>query len=629
MTELPEGLYLSPVLHHPEGLALVTDGPALPLFLGNTPVHAFEPGWTARYAYAGFRPFTILILGHDNDAAALWIVDNNGRRCAGSVDELDPPTLAAFRLAATPIVRRLLITILEHTEPQLTGPLRCFLALPLDFRNAVARTLGSLGCPPPRHVVLDKPGAAWNAGEHAPVRREHLQTLFALPFQDRLLDTTETGRLRWTSPVDGTPAETQGSLWRDDFRFAYRFITNDGTLVCYAIVSDQLSELLGVYIPSLDVIFVRDDQALHWMNVYFGDILAWFSNLFCEYGAILAPYLQRRAGELHNIMRTAPGTHMGHQLWNELAGTSTFLDKAPGTFLPQWVVAGPLEIWGPMEQIFARLAGKIDRSSPNGAAAILKSYADGACAVRITRDYVPESLRVKLIQQVARDPVSTEIDRLIRNTGRKGPILLIGLRVENRTLVDIQAFFGNLVAFIGENIPGTILVVDGHNSDPTGRSIDSHGEFLAARTPIDVEREIVAHMQARADPHGIPVFSTIGSTINTSLAWCSRANCFFSIWGASLAKYRWVCNKPGLVISSRYNLTARHDLYIYDSPRYMENPTPLTFVDADAIEDLPEAPQLVNVGPGMASFFNFHADQDRVFTQLAAVIAKAYAPTPG
>ena len=34
-------------------------------------------------------------------------------------------------------------------------------------------------------------------------------------------------------------------------------------------------------------------------------------------------------------------------------------------------------------------------------------------------------------------------------------------------------------------------------------------------------------------------------------------------WGAGLAKYRWVCNKPGLLLTGEWNLRHREDLHIY------------------------------------------------------------------
>ena len=152
---------------------------------------------------------------------------------------------------------------------------------------------------------------------------------------------------------------------------------------------------------------------------------------------------------------------------------------------------------------------------------------------------------------------------------------------------------------------------------------------LAARSPLAVEQDIARHLRRLQVGRDITVVDTLGAGIRTSLAWCEHADVFFSFWGASLAKYRWVCNKPGLVISSRINLSGgRGDLHIYDAPEFMESPTPLAFVDADAVEDLADAPILVDVGPGNPIYFNFRIDAARVFRHLREVAERALAAGP-
>ena len=122
----------------------------------------------------------------------------------------------------------------------------------------------------------------------------------------------------------------------------------------------------------------------------------------------------------------------------------------------------------------------------------------------------------------------------------------------------------------------------------------------------------------------IKISDSIGAPISASVAWSMAADCFVSIWGASLAKYRWVCNTPGFVISSRYNLLHRIDLHIYDAPQYMEAPTPLLFADPEAIIDDPDAPQLINVAPGQASFFNFRVDESVVFPSVIELLEQSW-----
>jgi hypothetical protein len=95
------------------------------------------------------------------------------------------------------------------------------------------------------------------------------------------------------------------------------------------------------------------------------------------------------------------------------------------------------------------------------------------------------------------------------------------------------------------------------------------------------------------------------------LFWSRHARYFVAIWGAGLAKYRWLTNRPGLVVSSRWNLLHREDLHIYDSADYMEDPAPIEFIDAGLVHDMPDAPILQRyVLQDARSTANFHTDRD-------------------
>ena len=187
-------------------------------------------------------------------------------------------------------------------------------------------------------------------------------------------------------------------------------------------------------------------------------------------------------------------------------------------------------------------------------------------------------------------------------------------------MVDLVDFCEELLDRVADAFPGAILVLDGHNSGGDGRVVVSHGELDARRPPLEVERQIVRHLRRLQVGRDVMVVDTLGAPIRASLAWCEQADCFFSIWGASLAKYRWACNKPGLVVTSRWNLTHRDDLHIYDAPEFMEAPSGLAFVDADLIQDMPGAALVVDVGPGQPSFFNFDVEAEPVLSRFLALV---------
>jgi hypothetical protein len=357
-----------------------------------------------------------------------------------------------------------------------------------------------------------------------------------------------------------------------------------------------------------------------------------------EHGRALLPALARGASGFASVMRSL-GLHIGHQIWNELSGIERALATHPDA-LPDWIVlnaANGAELFGPIDQMFPELEGRVDRSLNTLHEMIDHAYRSDLFLLRITSDLVTTALRTR-IRDLA---VNSEAGRQARSAAKRmarraAPVVLFGLRVENRTLAEMKPFLDRFVAFVADRHPGAVIVFDGHNSVAGGSSgkpagiIRSHGERAGGPQPIEVERSLVAAVRDDARTLDVTVADTIGQPIASSIGWCDAADCFVSIWGASLAKYRWVCNRPGFVMTSRANLAERTDLHIYDAPRYIEDPTPMQFVSADAVTDDGDATPLVPM-PGQPLYFNFRVDEDQVLSAIGdmlAGIAPARRPVP-
>ncbi len=625
LADIASEITSEPVVLQGGVLCLRLGGRAVPLRMGTAPVESFVPGWWPAFLYTGFSPFHLLQFGSGSGEAAVWIVDADGTRLGGSVGDLTPDAREALRAAATPRVARLMDAVLQQPALSLDPQARAFLRLPEPFRHEIGQLCAASALPPVRRVVLDAAPDPWDGGWG--LDRGHVGTLLAVPFQDRLLQASEDGRLSWPSPVDGRTLAVQGSLCSDDFRFAYRLADPTRGLVCFLIVSHHHSTTLGLYLPALRLLVIRDGWAAGWLDIYVPSVAAWLVPAVCRFGHALEGYFGAGANRVASILRGWPSNHLGHQLWNELSGIDQFLRAVSGPHLPEWIVPGPgTELWGPIDRVFPQLQGRVDRSAPTVDAAVAASFETGACLVRITSEYVSAGLRASLQRSVEADPVHGEVRRVIEGRARPdAPVIVVGLRVENRTMVDLLGFCEELLEHVAAAFPGAILVLDGHNSGHDGRVIVSHGELGARRPPLDVERQIAAHLRRLQVGRDVTVVDTLGAPIRVSLAWCGQADCFFSVWGASLSKYRWACNKPGLVVTSRWNMTHRPDLHIYDAPEFMEAPSEMAFVDAESVQDDPTATLLVDVGPGQPSFFNFTVHVSRAIPQIMKTVEAAVA----
>jgi hypothetical protein len=210
---------------------------------------------------------------------------------------------------------------------------------------------------------------------------------------------------------------------------------------------------------------------------------------------------------------------------------------------------------------------------------------------------------------------------------RRRRIFVLGLRVENRTITDLETFVRNFVRLCAEVVPGCAIVLDGHNAQRGGagesRILSSHGQWSAKRQPIEVERELAAAAFEEANGRNVEIINLIGESVDRSMFWSFQADCFVAIWGAGLAKYRWVANCPGYIITSAWNRLHRPDLHIYSSHDFMDAPSEIQFVPADEIEDLPDAIQLVSFPTDQQSesYYNFAIKDHERLTFLRRYLA--------
>ena len=83
-----------------------------------------------------------------------------------------------------------------------------------------------------------------------------------------------------------------------------------------------------------------------------------------------------------------------------------------------------------------------------------------------------------------------------------------------------------------------------------------------------------------------------------------------------------------MVLTNRWNLGNLHDLAIYSSPETMEQPSPMVFVDVNAVHDLPDSPLRVRHGAAhVPSLCNFRVDMPAVLEAVDAM-ARDRIPAP-
>ena len=582
---------------------VLADGAELPILFAGKPMRPsdLQPGWTAQSLYRDFEPFYLLELRHADGARAAWLLDAE-LRLIDDFTRVSAATRDAVLPHAAPVMSRHLDAVLAFQDPHDDARVARYLDLVPGVRHIlvghcngdIRPALTPLGASSMAASMLMPRGPA--AGGIV-LLREVVERALGVDLHQRTLSSIRDGSLDWPSPIDGSETRLRGIFTLDDYVFVYQFTDRNG-IDFLAVAGDRSARLIGLVVPAANL-FLFDDRTGVWM----GD--TWLRN---ERGGAFWPLLvrhvnqyaelmgqRRRSGRAACVNVLLSNIHIGHHLWNDLTGLEALCRAVPEERVPATMILGAqdggAELFGPLETLFPALAGRVDRTLAGVDAFIRWTYGEDVWPCRITRDHVSASLRERITCHLDRGKDARRVHDLVAARPRalpRPPMVIFGLRVEDRTFVDLPAFCGAFTAFMAERHPGSVIVFDGYNRGPAAGEagvIRGMAYGLARRPPEAVEREIVAGLAARFADAPVSIIGTTGESIATSLAWCRHADAAFAIWGAGLAKYRWLANLPTMMISTRANLLGRGDLAIYHDPRFTEAPAPYRLADAAWVRD--------------------------------------------
>lgn len=425
-------------------------------------------------------------------------------------------------------------------------------------------------------------------------------------------------------PYDNASTHGFLILHNDYYTFyAYRFIDKSTDVAYYVICGDWNYRILALFVPSscLTLFPTVEHRAFYAPSAHVTVRDAIYAH-FAAHADIAFDYL--RCVNAGSVILTHYW-HLGHHLWNELTGLKWITNAAPAAKLPVVVVVGAdvSEMYGRIDQLFPNFTGKIDRSISNTNDFCSYLYQNRKLMLHPTHDYIDQSLASRIIEHSATDFHTHEIDRYLTQFREKEYcIFVLGLRVENRTLIDLYAFCYDVIECLKTKNHGVVVVVDGHNrpdgaaaDDPSFRSLHDH---LSVRPPIDAEFLVFsALLTAFSDDNRVEIVSTIGLPVSASVHWCNSADFYVTPWGAGLAKYKWVCNKPGLIVSNTYFLTIGES-YLYDTPDYREAPERTFRILPNEAEDLLDIDLVIPLRDPLRT--NFRVDLSAVRRELNALL---------
>ncbi|MGI4748822.1 MAG: hypothetical protein ACRYGI_12595 [Janthinobacterium lividum] len=589
-------------------------------------------GWRVDRVTTLFAPVIVLELLHEEGHQGVWYVDrqiemlgNSALQLSGAMrlhlqclcmslfDELRDRVIMAPALTLTPDTSRFLDMAQMSRDDLLSF---YFLCAGLNDRPAHNWALtDSPTAPMSYSVPVAGGGKVVIDPDHA--RRTCLRFL-----RDELFRQIGTGTMIWPSPVDGQDiVVVPKTFYIDDLCFAYQLHDERHGLTFYVIALEWFFRSFALYFPSADLVVGVDAASLQVARSYTekaGQLLLRHVTL---YGADLVPSLQQPPTEIVHAFRGLHAIHLGHFVWQDLSGLSYMVDAFPAKDLPRCYVFDTRhhpEIYGPIDEIFPELAGKVVRSTGSFSAHIPHFYRNRQSVIKSTGISVPGQVRRRIGASLRRSarwqgPVSRAAQ-----AHAEGAVVVIGLRMGNRTIEDMGGFADRLVSMLANQLGTVTIVIDGHNSmgDEPGSTYTSFGDTPNGSSSF-MQRELVIAelLERRYRGTAVSIVNNIDRPVLESVVWCSKADFFVAPWGAALAKYRWVCNTPGLVTSGRWNLEERGDLEIYNHPAAMDDPSPMIFNAAASATDI------VKPGATAGDRSNYMLDETMVFAQVRTLIA--------
>ena len=605
-----------------------------PVRNGGHPVSSFAAGWRAVMVYAGFAPVLLLELVRDDGATATWYLDGSMNRIGGELHELTAETRARLvRLykEATDTPWNNLVVSPAPAWPSVLDGLAGVNPNTMAELDGLARgpdraqfAWMEISAADDLVLTLDDGGVA----RSVPVSPEHLKSILSINARQNFIAAMNAGRLTWPSPVTGKPVTRVHGLYIDNMMTLFRCVDEEYQLVYYVCCGGHDLQTVGVLFPTILGGFYLTPMQLHLAESACANLMVRMMHYITRNGRLLPDYYGQELRGFATPLWGGAAFHIGHHLWNELSGLMDIVTGVAADRYPRIVVQGDPgdgEAYGEIGRLFPELASRVERGLRDDADMIEFCCKNGIQIVRVTDSYVSADLRnrvnrlVRISPAVDKDRILSE--RLLRD---RTPVVVLGLRVENRTAVDFQSFCHRIVEHLQQRLGRVAVVIDGHNGrlrDGHAESYPSFTEARAAQPPIEIEARIAGSLQAAFKDTTVTIIDNIGGSMDSSLFWLDKAAFFVCPWGAGLAKYRWIANKPGVVVSSKWVLENKGDIHIYDDPQYMEEPAEIRFIAPRHVFDFAEEPVLIQVfQPHHPMYYNFKMNMRALYNEIDGMI---------
>ena len=587
-------------------------------------------GWRVAHVNTLFAPLVILELLHEEGHQGVWYVDRRVELLGNTSQQLSGWMRTHVESLCKVVFEELHERLIMAPPLPLSETTSIFMGLQRltrdDLLSLYFFSSGLNERVAHRWAANEPPAAPMSYSAPTPTGQVLLDPVHTRNTCQHFLRTElfrqlEDGTMLWPSPVDGHMIRVvPRTFYINDFSFAYQMCDDRTGLTFYIFAQEGFFRGFSAYFPSADLVVGDNPMHLDIPIIYTHKAGQTLLRHVTLYGADIAASLLQPPAEIVHAFRGYQAIHLGHFVWQDLSGVSYLVDAIPPEKLPRFYVfdtAHHPEIYGPIDEIFPELEGKVVRIDGSFVGHIDQFYRDRQSVIKSTGISVPGQVGRRIIAALRRSERWHEPVLQAAQANAHGAVVVVGLRIGNRTIEDMEGFTLDLVDMLARELGRVTIVIDGHNSagDQPGNTYASFGDTLhGGSTFMQREMAIADGLQQRYRGTEITIVNNIDRPVQESVIWCSEADFFVAPWGAALAKYRWVCNTPGLATVGRWNLENRHDLAIYHHPAAMDDPTPMYFNTVEAVTDVAEP------GSEGVDRSNYTLDETLVFAQVRDLI---------
>lgn len=359
------------------------------------------------------------------------------------------------------------------------------------------------------------------------------------------------------------------SIILNDHIVVYYFLNKSESSILYAFYHSNNSKLCLLYWPKKNKVkYYKCDH-----NKYIAILR---HHIFINFFPISKYLSNQQKSDISCLIRS---NHIGHHLWNDLTGISRIFDKKIHQNISQVIVFNSerSEHYGSLENFFPGVKFKRGLNNVNELASYI--YKENIFLVRVSDELIKEKLINKILK-------ISEVSK--SKSKNKNITILIGFRFENRTWLNQVEGIVFIINYLCDKYENKKFkfIIDGHNKNRSGEKILSYLE--SSKDNIEnTEIEAFEYIRKNCNSSNSTVSHCLGYALSDNIRMIYNSDFFIAPWGAGLVKYKWICNLPGIVFTSRYNLEKRHDLDIYDNDKYREKIVKSTYLDVKSIQDEP------------------------------------------